>query len=215
MSEQNSIQPYLTDVLENRVDLELVLRDEQGAVVGQMRPLTRADASNEEIVAALTEWRNANAEFFFGQFHATNTRTRAWLENVVLVTPGQMLWLIYAEDQLIGHFGFKSLTATDVLLDNAMRGVRAGHPKLLQYAGRALINWLFEAAGVQSVYGYVLTTNVPALILNKQLGFQILDKYPMLKTSAGDEVNWVMGEKGGLSEDGVYCYKIQIDKSMA
>jgi hypothetical protein len=35
-----------------------------------------------------------------------------------------------------------------VLLDNAMRGERVGHPKLFVQASKVLNEWLFEDAGV-------------------------------------------------------------------
>ncbi|OLP53212.1 hypothetical protein BJF92_00085 [Rhizobium rhizosphaerae] len=206
----------IEEIVQGRLPATLALQTPDGTPIGRLVPVTRAHLEDAFVIGKLTDWRNANMAAFFTQFTATPERTRAWLDKVVLAATNQMIFLIYAEDdQLIGHFGFKDLTEDEVLLDNAMRGERGGHPKLLQIAGETLIDWLFAAAKVRVVYGIVLTTNVPAIMMNRAMGFGLWDKYPLAKTEHQGETRWAMGEKGAVSPDNVYCYRVEIVRERA
>ncbi len=207
----NQIEGRIRDVVEGRETLVIDLQDDGGTVIGQLVPLTEAHLLSDDVIGKLTDWRNASMGSFLTQFTATPERTRNWLRNGVFASSAQMMFLIYADDVLIGHFGFKELTHETVLLDNAMRGERGGHPKLLQIAGRALIDWLFAVAGVKTVTGYVLSSNPAAIMLNRAIGFDRWDKFPVCREEADGEVRLVMGEPGEASADGAYCYRLEKD----
>lgn len=209
--EPNRIAARIRDVVEGRETLVIELHDDGGASIGRLVPLTEAHLASDAVIGKLTDWRNASMGSFLTQFTATPDRTRNWLQNGVLASSAQMIFLIYADDVLIGHFGFKELTHETVLLDNAMRGERGGHPKLLQIAGRALIDWLFAEAGVRTVTGYVLSTNPAAIMLNRAIGFDRWDKLPVRREEVDGEVRLIMGEPGEASADGTYCYRLEKD----
>lgn len=200
----------LSGIIDGRTKLVLDLEDEYGVKIGELRPLSRRDLYDETIIKNLTDWRNAHMENFLTQFVATPERTKRWLEDVVLQKPDQMIFLIYVDDRMVGHLGFKNLTRDDVLLDNAMRGERTGHPKLLTIAGHRLNRWLFEEVGVKTIYGYVLTTNVSAIMMNRQIGFGGWTKHPLIKLTEGNETRWEIGSEGKVSPDGAYCYRIDL-----
>ena len=207
----NGIEARIRAVVEGREKLVIDLHDDAGTPIGRLVPLTEAHLTDEAVIGKLTDWRNASMDSFLTQFTATPERTRNWLRNGVLASSTQMIFLIEADDVLIGHFGFKELTHETVLLDNAMRGTRGGHPKLLQIAGRALIDWLFASAGVRTVTGYVLSTNPAAIMLNRAIGFDRWDKLPVRREEIDGEVHLVMGEPGEASADGTYCYRLEKD----
>lgn len=211
----NDVQDLLRDVIEGRRGLSLELSAPSGEAIGHMVPVTQAHLADDFVIGKLTEWRNRNMGRFLTQFVATPERTRRWLGDVVLRTPGQMMFLVYAGDRLVGHYGFKDLTRDDVLLDNAMRGEPGGHPALLTAAGRALNEWLFGTAGVRTIYGYVLADNAPALMMNRQLGFGGWTKHALVKQSRDGEVRWSIGEANAASPDGAYCYKIVLHRPAA
>lgn len=211
----NRIAGRIRAVVEGRERLTIALHDDTGAPIGRLVPLTEAHLADDTVIGKLTDWRNASMGSFLTQFTATPERTRNWLQNGVLASSTQMMFLIEADDVLIGHFGFKDLTHETVLLDNAMRGERGGHPKLLQIAGRALIDWLFANAGVAMVTGYVLSTNPAAIMLNRAIGFDRWEKLPVRREELDGEVRLVMGEPGEDSADGSYCYKLEKDAPLA
>lgn len=208
----NAIQPLLDEVIAGTRPLNLDIRDEDGGVVGTLRPLTRAHLDAPDIIQKLTDWRNQNMGNFLSQFVATPQRTRDWMQTVLFKARGQMLFLVWAEQRVVGHFGFKDLTGDDVLLDNAMRGDRAGHPRLFVFAGRALVQWLLTQAGVKRVHAYVMADNVPSIMMNKQIGFGGWARHPLLKREREGELHWEMGPEGAPSPDGRDCFKLVIDR---
>ncbi len=208
----NTIQTQLDEIINGSRLLALTIQDEEGNVVGVLRPLTCAHLDDEDVIQKLTDWRNQNMENFLSQFVATPERTRNWMRDVLFKTPGQMLFLVYVDDHLVGHFGFKNLTRDEVLLDNAMRGERTGHPKLFVFAGRTLVQWLLREAAVQQVHAYVMTENVASVMMNKQIGFGGWQRYPLIKSIKNSEIYWDMGSEGQSSPEGRYCFKLVIEQ---
>lgn len=211
----NSFQTQIDDIISGSLRLHLDITGDDDNKLGELRPLTRAHLDDPPIIQKLTDWRNQNMGNFLTHFVATPERTRSWLSNVVFKAQGQLLFLVCVDDQVVGHLGFKDLTREDVLLDNAIRGERIGHPKLFVMAGRALNKWLFRATGVQTIYGYVMTQNATAVMMNKQIGFSGWMKYPLVKHMKGSELQWAIGVEDGTSPDDRYCYKIMITRPAA
>ena len=203
-------QNLVTDIISDKTSVNLKIRDDDGVIIGEMLPLTLKHLNNQKIIQLLTDWRNQNMESFLSQFVATPERTSNWLKNVFFNRSDQLLFLISVDEKYVGHFGFKQLTAKDVLLDNAIRGSREGHPKLYTFAGKTLINWLVQIFSIERIYGQVLADNVPAIMMNKQIGFQGWQKYPLVKVMTETENNWTMGAKNGHSPDAKYCYEVEI-----
>lgn len=213
MSHNTAQERYLQDVLDGHVALSIALPDGQGGLLGRLRPIVRADADHPEVVQALTAWRNANMASFFGQFVATCERTRAWMLRDLFASGGRLLFLIECDGRLIGHYGFKGLKDGEVLLDNAMLGERATRPGVMRQAGRSLIAWLFDVLQVDKVWGEVLTTNAPALMLNRELGFRVARKIPMLRSEQEGQVTWVPGDEACVDKAEVYCYQLLLEQS--
>jgi hypothetical protein len=207
-SADDLIRIRLDAILAGTEAVELPLFDqEKGHRIGAMRPLTSRHLDQIDVIQKLTDWRNANMANFLTHFEATPVRTRAWVQNVLLKNRGHMLWLVYDQiDNLVGHFGFKNLTLQSVLLDNAMRGERQGHPKLFVIAGKSLIQWLWKATSVQRIDAYVMADNVPSIMMNRQIGFQGWVRHPLIKRTIEGDTHWDIGGEGETSADGRYCF---------
>ena len=214
-SSSNPLQPMLDAAFAGQLELELPLHDEVGELVGIMRPLTVRHLEQTEVIEKLTAWRNENMANFMTHFVATPERTRAWIQNVLLKRRGQMLLLVYSKEHLVGHFGFKELTRDEVLLDNAMRGDRRGHPKLFLYAGKALVQWLMQTADVQRVHAYVMADNVPSIMMNRRIGFSSWTRHPLIKRMQNSDIHWEMGAEGQPSPEGRYCFRLLIERDQA
>lgn len=204
----NSIQSQLDNIIKGNLKLSLDILTEDGIKIGELRALTMLQLGDNTVIEKLTYWRNQNMGNFLTQFVATPERTKNWLLNVMFKSQGQMLFLVYVDDQVIGHLGFKNLTHEDVLLDNAIRGERCGHPKLFVMAGKTLNEWLFREADVKIIYGYVMANNATAIMMNKQIGFGDWTRLPLVKEMKGGEAKWEIGIEGQTSPDNTYCYKI-------
>jgi RimJ/RimL family protein N-acetyltransferase len=207
---KNPIQAKIDDVIAGKQSLALAIRDEEGVELAVMRPLTMAHLEQDDVVHKLTDWRNQNMGNFLTHFVATPDRTRNWMRNILFKTPGQMLFMIYVEGQCVGHFGFKDLTNEDVLLDNAMRGDRLGHPRLMVLAGKTLVDWLFREAGVERIYAYVMTDNVASMMMNKQIGFDSWTRHPLQRVVKNGETQWNIGDEGCTSPDKRYCFRLSL-----
>ena len=207
----NSIQVQLDEVIAGARQVIIDIKDDNGVIVGVLQPLTMEHLGSEYIIKMLTDWRNQNMENFLTQFIATPERTRQWMQDVLFQARGQMLFLVYAQNNLIGHFGFKNLTSQSVLLDNVIRGERIGHPKVFVFAGKALVRWLQVTALVKTIYGEVMTNNITSIMMNKQIGFSGWKRHPLVKVVSGIETCWELGVEGDLSPDGKYCFKLLIE----
>ncbi len=194
---------------------EIILNDERGVRVGMMRPITERHLDDVDLIEKITNWRNAHMANFLSHFVATPDRTRAWLKNVVLKSNGQILWLIYDGDaHLAGHFGFKDLNSESVMLDNAIRGERVGHPKLFVIAGQALVAWLWQNTSVKKICTIILSKNIPAIMMNRQIGFTQSKRLPLLLVEDGEEGRrFSLGEDGFDSPSNDYCYKMWIERN--
>lgn len=209
-----NVQAKLDDVKAGQVPIQLSLQDDSGNNVGVMRPLTAHYLEQIDVMAKLTDWRNAYMDNFLTHFVATPQRTRSWVENVLLRAEGQMLWLVYDQNEiLVGHIGFKNLTMNSVLLDNAIRGERQGHPRLFIYAGKALVHWLWKTTSVQRIEGVILAENVSAIFMNRQIGFVGWKRRPLIKRIHESNTYWDMAEEGQISPDGRYCFTVWIERT--
>ena len=212
----NHLQGPLIGVLASENNLELTLSDSGGQIVGIMRPLTSRSLKQDDVIQKLTQWRNANMHNFLTRFEATPERTRNWIKKTLLANGNQMLWLIYDQHEaLIGHFGFKNLTSQSVLLDNAIRGERRGHPKLLVFAGRSLVKWLFQTTSVQRIDGYVMADNVPAIMMNREIGFHKWNRRSLTSKTVYGETHWMLEEEKQKDNFGLHCFVISIERTAA
>tara|TARA_B100000780_G_C21125161_1_gene456279 strand:- start:1953 stop:2615 length:663 start_codon:yes stop_codon:yes gene_type:complete len=208
----NDIQKQIDKILIDDMELEINILDEKSDIVGLLKPITTRHLECNEIIEKITAWRNLSMENFLTQFEATPDRTRAWIKNILLKEKGQMLFLIYSQNQIIGHYGFKELTTDDVLLDNAMRGEEGGDPKLLVNSGKAIVEWLFSKANVTKVRAEVMSENVPSIMLTTRIGFTNRTRHPLKKIIVNDETKWLIGDEGEISALDKYCFNYSISK---
>jgi len=209
---ENEQKTIIEGLITARRKIVLNIVDETGHRVGYMEPLTVEHFDMPEVIQKLTDWRNNNMDNFLTHFVATPERTSMWMRDVLFKARGQMLFLVYSDGKLVGHFGFKNLSEKDVLLDNAVRGERGGHPKLFVFAGKALVQWLFDVIGVNCIHGEVMTDNISGIMMNKQIGFSEWIRYPLIKKVSNGEITWKTGKEGDDSPHSRYCYRIIIDR---
>jgi len=209
----NSIQIKLNEVVSGREKLFINIINDEKKVIGLLRPLVVKDLQNDHIIGKLTDWRSRHMEKFLTQFTATPERTRGWMRNVLFKNKGQMLFLIYVGETVVGHYGFKDLTADDVLLDNAMRGEQGGDARLLVYAGKAIVQWLFTVANVKKIRAEVLANNIPSIMMTTQIGFGNRTRHPIVTSIVNSETHWDLGVQDEDSPEDSYCFKYFISNT--
>lgn len=208
----NRLEQFIAKVTSGEETFSIKIGDDAGNQIGTLHPINVSHLTQMDVLSSLTDWRNRNMGMFLTQFHATPERTRSWLENNVFRKPGQMMFLVYEGRDLIGQVGFKDLTFEDAIVDGGMRGNASSNPKILTYAHKSLINWLFDKAQVIRIHGWLIADNPGGIMMNKQVGWQDWEKYPLISNESNGEVAWSVGNKGETSPENKYCYKLTIYK---
>ncbi len=204
----NLIKELIADVVSARQVLTIPIVDDNGGMIGTLRALNINHLSNFDILTNLTDWRNKNMGMFLTQFVATPERTKNWLENVVFKSQSQLLFLIYEADDLVGQVGFKDLTFQDGIVDGGMRGNSSINPKILTYAHKSMIRWLFENAKIACLYGWLIADNPGGVMMNRQIGWHKWEKLPLIKNNHNGEISWAIGAKDDIASEKKYCFKL-------
>ncbi|MEO7359686.1 MAG: GNAT family N-acetyltransferase [Gemmatimonadaceae bacterium] len=202
----------ITDIVRGDDELLIPIRDDHKATVGWLTPITIWSLNDCVLMESISRWRNNASRSFLTHFDATPERTRQWLQNVVLRDSARLLFLIHSTTKLIGHFGFRNLTLEAAELDSLVRGESGGHPQLMHLAEVAMVQWMFSALGISSLYGYVVEGNWQALELHARVGFRHAELIPLCREVRGTETAFVMGEAGGKSPDDLYSRKITLSR---
>lgn len=174
--------------LEALKNQKIILFDNDGLKVAELHPLSlKSMLGIEEILTYLTEWRNKSMRYFFTGFIATPDRTLNWLKSSVLKSNSKILYLVYADEKPIGHFGLANVTPKKAELDNAIRGEKGGHPDLFKFIEFVLLDIAFNHLNVQKVEGKLFSNNLLAMILHKQFGFSVTGRSKLKRVENGYE----------------------------
>ena len=158
---------------------------------GYLLPTCALHLDDDELIAKLTEWRNADVAAYPSQFTATPASTRTWLRDRVLGAADRMLFLVVdAFGRVVGHMGFASALSTDCSLemDNIVRGVKAGTPGIMSRAMQTLLDWAEEKLGPREIYLRVFESNKHAIAFYDKLGFTRDKLLPLSKHTDGPNV---------------------------
>lgn len=195
-------------VLNDEIVVTINVVGDEGREIGHLWPITKAAASNRELIQKLTDWRNRARIHFFSQFTATYERTHSWLKNVLLPDEGRLLFMINSNGKSVGHLGFRDLHDHTVELDNLIRGEIGGHPQLIYHAEVALINWMFQNLGIDLINAWVLAHNAVVSSLHKRVGFEPAERVPLLKVQEDDTLSFEKGDPNGVSPSGLFAQRI-------
>lgn len=210
---KNKINDYIGLVISGGVELTIPIFDDDKNAIGSLVPITRFDLSDYDLMCLLSDWRNQNSDKFLTRFYATPERTANWLDKVVFPSQAQMLFLVHDKlEKRVGHTGFKNLSYTSALSDNTIRGIRAEHPKIFVFAIRRLIEWLFDVADIRKVEGEVFSDNIPALMMNRQVGFKLVDKLILEEMQDGN-TTILKSSNDGSEKDKKILHRLEIKRT--
>jgi len=160
-----------------------------------MRPVcTSTGQLNENDVRILTEWRNRHVHSFLTEFEATETRTAAWLTEVIGPDPTRIMFMLDdLNSQTIGYLGlgFIDWERQEGEADAAVRGVKAA-PGIMTRAFLTLLGWTYEQLGLKIIRGRVRTDN-PALRFFLKLATET-KRVPLRRIEEPGMVRWVEDE---------------------
>lgn len=169
------------------------ITDLDGSLLAILKPVNGdPDLNIREIASLFSEWREKTKKFFKTGFEPDVNRTEKWLREVVIGNPGKLLYLILVEGRIIGHFGLTHITKSSAELDNAIRGVKGGHPDLFRYAEYVILDLAFKHLKVDFVYGNLFSNNFLAMTLHKQFGFSEKYRKPLKLVTNRDGWEYVV-----------------------
>ena len=153
-----------------------------GVKLGKLLPVGPWIADDIEKVELIRAWRQRTMRMFLTQFESTFDRTLSYLKNLSIAQEGRIFFLIYdISDRLVGHLGIADVDGNSGELDNLMRGVEGGDPRLVYFSEISLLDWCFTNLGINQSDVRVLSYNWLVLSLHEEVGYSFVSNSPLKK----------------------------------
>lgn len=206
------IEAMKRDDFDASLRLALPVLSAEGGRIGRLVPVGSWILEEHAIIEALTAWRRRWSRMFFSRFEPTAERTAAYLRNLAIEGPDRLMFLIYTDDdRFVGHTGIANVAGSTGDLDNIVRGVSGGHPRLMPFASVAVLEWCFGELGLGGMNGRVMSFNRPIISLLKQIGFEAVETLPLFERKAGDTTFHDFVEPGQSNVD-YSCTRFFLDR---
>lgn len=164
--------------------VRLPVKDKEHNSIGYLVPVGEWILSDEPKIELIRAWRQKTMRMFLTQFESTFDKTLGYLKNLSIEQKGRIFFLLYDDsDRFVGHMGIADVDGLKGELDNLMRGVEGGHPRLVYFAEIALLNWCFKNLGITESDVRVLSYNWLVLSLHEEVGYKHLENIPLKKIS--------------------------------
>jgi hypothetical protein len=182
MGNTEAISAMKRDVWDQAWALALPVVDEHKRPIGRLVPVGKWILDDPEKIEAIRDWRQKAMRMFLTQFESTAEKTRTYLRDLSVAQPDRLLFLIHDEsERFVGHIGLSGVTETESELDNLMRGVSGGHPRLVYHCELALLDWSFQALGLSRNRLRALSYNRMVLALHEEVGYSVTGQIPLKK----------------------------------
>jgi len=169
---------------EGAFSVRILISDKAHNFVGYLVPVGDWILSDESKIELIRLWRQKNMMMFLTQFESTFEKTLGYLKNLSIEQKGRIFFLLYDDsDRFVGHMGIADIDGSKCELDNLMRGLDGGHPRLIYFAEVALLNWCFKNLGVSESNVRVLSYNWLAISLHREVGYKLVENIPLKKIS--------------------------------
>jgi hypothetical protein len=153
-----------------------------GVKLGKLVPVGEWIVSDIEKIELIRTWRQRTMRMFLTQFETTFDRTLGYLKNVLIAQEGRIFFLIYdISDRLVGHMGIADVDGNSGELDNLMRGLDGGDPRLIYFSEITLLDWCFKALGINQSNVRILSHNWLVFSLHEEVGYLLISNSPLKK----------------------------------
>lgn len=153
-----------------------------------LRPVDDSD----DTISLLTEWRNRFWDAFPAKFTATFSGTKEWLHKQVYEKNDRILFLIYLNEQKIGHIGTYRYDEcqNSAEIDNVLRAIRGNFPGLMEKVTRFMIDWMFKELNLSLIKLKVFSDNYKAINLYERCGMKTTGIIPLKRVFTNDGWLW-------------------------
>jgi perosamine synthetase len=158
---------------------------------GFLLPVCELHVSDEALIEDLATWREANQDAFPTRFTVTVDGTAAWLRTRLLDVPDRILFVVVdAHGNRVGHVGLAGTLndASEVEIDNVVRGVTGVRPGIMSSALQALLDWTEEHLAPSTIALRVFRDNAHAIAFYRRLGFVDDGLLPLRRRENGASV---------------------------
>ena len=172
MDYRNSISSMKRSTFSEALQLSIDVFDKSKNAVGKLVPVGDWILDDKDKIELIRSWRQRTMRMFLTQFESTYEKTYGYLKNLTIAQEGRIFFLIYdADNRLIGHMGIADVDGNTGELDNLMRGVEGGDPRLVYFAEIALLDWCFKNLGIKESDVRVLSYNWLVTSLHEEVGY--------------------------------------------
>jgi hypothetical protein len=162
--------------------LAIAVRNADGASIGSLVPVGPWILRSPAEVDLLKAWRQRAMRMFLAQFESTFERTYAYLEKLSIGQEGRLLFLLRDDaDRVVGHLGVAEVDGRAGELDNLVRGVDGGDPRLVYFAELTLLHWCFRELTLEDLTARVVSYNWLVIALHEEVGFRVVEQLPLRK----------------------------------
>ena len=196
MDYRNSISSIKRSTFREALKLSIDVFDKRKNTIGKLVPVGDWILDDKDKIELIRSWRQRTMRMFLTQFESTYEKTFGYLKNLSIAQEGRIFFLIYDTDnRFIGHMGIADVDGKTGELDNLMRGVEGGDPRLVYFAEIALLDWCFKNLGITESDVRVLSYNWLVISLHEEVGYVHKEKIPLnKKTKDGVTFHDVVGD---------------------
>lgn len=161
---------------ESSIDIE----NDQSEIIGFLVPVGTWVLDDFQTVESIQHWRQRAMKNYLIQFESNYQRTWDYLQQKAILDDSRILFMIAEIDgNFLGHVGLCNISNDSAELDNLMRGYSGGAIDLMKQAEKALLKWAFLKLQMSWVSLRVLSFNILAIEIHKQLGFDLAEQFPL------------------------------------
>ncbi len=150
-------------------------------------------SNTEEEVFKIACWREKFFDAFPGKFYVTYSGTKNWLQKQVIDNNDRFLFMIFDNQQIIGHLGFFRFNqkTNSCEIDNVIKGIH-GYKGLMTKALNLVIKFAFNELKLDYLTLRVFDDNKKAKKLYERCGFKNKVLIPLKKKNNGNTFyDWI------------------------
>ncbi len=156
--------------------------NDQKDPIGKLIPVGKWILEDTNKIELIASWRQKAMKMFLAQFDSTFSKTHAYLSKMSVDQEDRLFFLIYDQNnRFIGHIGISRVDGISGELDNLMRGVDGGDPRLIYFSEVTLLDWCFKNLKIVESYAVIVSYNWLVQALHEQIGYVVLKNFPLRK----------------------------------
>jgi len=180
---KNIIAQIKCTSLELAQEKSLPIYNNENMKLGVLVPVGPWILDHPDKIESICAWRQNAMKMFLAQFESTYERSINYLKNLSIAQEDRIFFLIFDDrERFIGHIGLSNIDGTQGELDNLMRGVPGGNPRIIFFSELALLSWAFNELGLEESNLRVLSINWTVIGLHESVGYSIKNRFYLMKT---------------------------------